>query len=42
MELVSLFDDNALAKQRVHLYEVKNGRPSDLAKEFPLCLNRSH
>ncbi len=38
MELVSLFDDNALAKQRVHLYEVKNGRPSDLAKELTAVL----
>jgi general secretion pathway protein D len=38
MELVSLFDDNALAKQRVHLYEVKNGRPSDLAKELSAVL----
>jgi general secretion pathway protein D len=38
MELVSLFDDNALAKQRVHLYEVKNGRPSDLARELSAVL----
>jgi general secretion pathway protein D len=34
MELVSLFDDNSLAKQRVKLYEVKNGRPTDLAHEL--------
>ncbi len=34
MELVSLFDDNSLANQRVKLYEVKNGRPTDLAHEL--------
>ncbi len=34
MELVSLFDSDQLANQRVHLFEVKNGRPSDLAKEL--------
>src|SRR5208283_5367623 len=32
--LVSLFDDNSLANQRVKLYEVKNGRPTDLAHEL--------
>lgn len=34
MELISLFDDDKLASQRVRLFEVKNGRPSDLAKEL--------
>jgi general secretion pathway protein D len=34
MELVSLFDSDALANQRVHLFEVKNGQPSDLVKEL--------
>jgi general secretion pathway protein D len=34
MELVSLFDSETLASQRVRLYEVKNGRPSDLASEL--------
>ena len=34
MELVSLFDSETLASQRVRLYEIKNGRPSDLASEL--------
>jgi len=34
MELVSLFDSDSLANQRVRLFEVKNGRPSDLSKEL--------
>src|SRR5260370_41534298 len=34
MELVALFDSDSLAHQRVHLFEVKNGRPTDLAKEL--------
>jgi general secretion pathway protein D len=38
MELVSLFDSDALAKQRVRLFEVKNGRPSELAKELESVL----
>ena len=34
MELVSMFDNDALAQQRVHLFEVKHGRPTDIAKEL--------
>src|SRR6267154_1000751 len=34
MELISLFDSDSLANQRVRMFEVKNGRPSDLAKEL--------
>ena len=34
MDLVSLFDDNALANQRVRSYDLKNSRPTDLAKEL--------
>jgi general secretion pathway protein D len=34
MELVAMFDSDQLANQRVHVFEVKNGRPSDLAKEL--------
>ena len=34
MELVALFDNDALANQRVHTYEVTNGRPKDIAKEL--------
>ena len=34
MELVSMFDNDALVNQRVHTYEVTNGRPSDIAKEL--------
>jgi general secretion pathway protein D len=34
MELISLFDNDTLANQRVRLFEVQNGRPSDLAKEM--------
>lgn len=34
MELVSLFDSDTLAKQRIRLYELNNGRPTDLAKEL--------
>ena len=33
MELVSLFDSDTLANQRVHLFEVRNGQPSDVVKE---------
>ena len=38
MELVALFDSDALAGQRVRLFEVKNSRPSDLAKELESVL----
>jgi general secretion pathway protein D len=34
MELVSLFDSDVLANQRVRLFEVQNGRPSDIAQEL--------
>lgn len=34
MELVGMFDSDQLANKRVHVYTVKNGRPSDLAKEL--------
>jgi general secretion pathway protein D len=34
MEMVSLFDSDTLAQQRVRLFDVKNSRPTDLAKEL--------
>ncbi len=34
MELVGLFDNDTLASMRVRLFEVRNGRPSDLAREM--------
>src|ERR1700722_15231121 len=34
MDLVGMFDSDVLANQRVHVYEVKNGRPSDITKEL--------
>jgi general secretion pathway protein D len=34
MELVALFDSDTLANQRVKLFDVSEGRPSDLAKEL--------
>jgi general secretion pathway protein D len=34
MDLVAMFDSDQLANQRVHVFEVKNGRPSDLAREL--------
>jgi general secretion pathway protein D len=34
MDLISLFDSDQLANQRVRVFEVKYGRPSDLAKEL--------
>lgn len=34
MELISLFDNDTLANQRVRVFEVKYGRPSDLSKEL--------
>ena len=34
MELVAMFDSDQLANQRVRVFEAKNGRPSDLAKEL--------
>ena len=34
LEMINLFDNETLAGQRVHTYQVKNGRPSDIAKEL--------
>ncbi len=34
MEIIGMFDNDALAGQRVRLFDVKNGRPSDLAREL--------
>lgn len=34
MELVALFDSDAFATQRVRLFEVKNGKPSDISTEL--------
>ena len=34
MDLISMFDSDQLANQRVHVFEVKNGRPTDIAKEL--------
>jgi general secretion pathway protein D len=34
MELISLFDSDTFANQRVRLFEVKNTRPSDLVKDL--------
>lgn len=34
MELISLFDSDTFATKRVQQFEVKNGRPSDIAKEL--------
>jgi len=34
MELISLFDNDTFASQRVRLFEVENGRPSELTKEL--------
>jgi general secretion pathway protein D len=34
MELISLFDSDALAGQRVRLFEVRNGSPTDISKEL--------
>ena len=34
LELVSLFDSDTFAGQRVRAFEMKNGRPSDLSKEL--------
>jgi general secretion pathway protein D len=34
MDLAALFDSDTFANQRVKLFEVKNSRPSDLAKEL--------
>jgi general secretion pathway protein D len=34
MQLVAMFDSDQLANQRVRVFTVKNGRPTDLAKEL--------
>ena len=34
MDLISVFDNDTLAAKRVRLFEVKYGRPSDLAKDL--------
>ncbi|MCX7602635.1 MAG: type II secretion system secretin GspD [Bryobacteraceae bacterium] len=34
MEMIALFDSDVLAKQRVKLFDIRNSRPSDLAKEL--------
>jgi len=34
MDLIAMFDSDTLANQRVHVLEVKNGRPTDIAKEL--------
>jgi len=34
MELIALFDSDTLAGQRVRLFDVTNGRPSDISKEL--------
>ncbi len=38
MELVSLFDSDALAAQRIRLFEVQHTRPSDMVKELETVL----
>jgi general secretion pathway protein D len=34
MDLVAMFDSDQIANQRVHVFPVKNGRPSDISKEL--------
>ena len=34
LEMINLFDSDTFAGQRVHTYQVKNGRPSDVAREL--------
>src|SRR5580698_11297591 len=34
LEMISMFDSDTFAGQRVKPFEVKNGRPSDIAKEL--------
>lgn len=38
MEMIALFDSDALAKQRVRLFDTKYSRPSDLAQELEQLL----
>jgi len=34
MELIALFDSDTFANQRVHMFDVKNTRPSDIVKDL--------
>jgi general secretion pathway protein D len=34
MDLISLFDSDTFANDRVHLFEIKNAKPSDLVKDL--------
>ncbi len=34
MDLVAMFDSDSIANKRVHVFPVKNGRPSDISKEL--------
>ncbi|MEO8131607.1 MAG: secretin N-terminal domain-containing protein, partial [Bryobacteraceae bacterium] len=38
MDLIALFDSNEFASQRVRLFEVSEGKPSDIAKELESIL----
>lgn len=38
MEMIAMFDSDVLAGQRVRVFEVKHGRPSDLARELEQVL----
>jgi general secretion pathway protein D len=38
MELIAAFDNDSLASQRIRLFEVKNGSPSDVARELETVL----
>ena len=38
MELIAMFDSDTLASQRVRVFEVENGRPSDIAEELETVL----
>jgi general secretion pathway protein D len=38
MELIQLFDSDSFANQRVHLFDVKNTKPSDLVKDLESVL----
>lgn len=38
MELVALFDSDALASQRIRIFEVQHGRPSEIADELERLL----
>ena len=39
MELISIFDSDILANQRVRLFDIKNSRPSDVAQELDKILS---